>query len=131
MDNGDSALLSKIFDAPLSDADAAAIHAALQNGADPALAGQISASLQRFSVLVEVNKTVAQSLSLDHMLPRLMAVIAKVLHAERATLFLHDDQTKELFSRVIEGGGVNEIRIPDDFGIAGAVYQPVDEVGCG
>ena len=123
MDNGDSALLSKIFDAPLSDADAAAIHAALQNGADPALAGQISASLQRFSVLVEVNKTVAQSLSLDHMLPRLMAVIAKVLHAERATLFLHDDQTKELFSRVIEGGGVNEIRIPDDFGIAGAVYH--------
>ena len=123
MENGVSALLGKIYDTPLSDTDTTAIHAALEDGADPAIAAQISALLQRFSVLVEVNNTVAQSLSLDHMLPRLMAVIAQVLHAERATLFLHDDQSNELFSRVIEGGGVSEIRIADDFGIAGSVYQ--------
>ena len=91
MENGVSALLGKIYGTPLSDTDTAAIHAALEDGADPVIAAQISALLQRFSVLVKVNNTVAQSLSLDHMLPRLMAVIAQVLHAERATLFLHDD----------------------------------------
>jgi len=118
-----STLLGTLFDKPLSDTEAAAIRTALLKEDDPTIVGEVAALLQRFSVLVEVNKTVARSSSLDDILPQLMTVIAKVLHAERATLFLHDRQTNELFSRVIEGGDVSEIRIPDDFGLAGAVYH--------
>jgi len=115
--------LGKIFEAPLKDSDVTAIGAALSKGADPLDVGQVTELLRRFSVLVEVNKTVAKSISLDEMLPHLIEVIAEVLHADRATLFLHDDRARELFSRVLQGGDVNEIRIPDDSGIAGTVYS--------
>jgi adenylate cyclase len=44
------------------------------------------------------------------------------LDAERATLFLHDADAGELFSRVARGDGVSEIRIPQSVGIAGSVF---------
>ena len=43
-----------------------------------------------------------------------------MLGAERSTLFLHDDKTNELFSRVTMGPKIGEIRFPDSAGIAGA-----------
>ncbi len=61
-------------------------------------------------------------MSLDRQLPRLIALIAEALDAERATLFMHDPDRGELFSRVAQGDGVAEIRIPDNLGIAGAVF---------
>jgi adenylate cyclase len=117
-----SGALGKIFEAPLQDSDVTAIGAALSKGVDPQAVAQVAELLRQFSVLVEVNKTVGKSISLDAMLPHLIEVIAQVLHADRATLFLHDDRSRELFSRVAQGGDVNEIRIPDDSGVAGMVF---------
>jgi adenylate cyclase len=114
--------LDKIFEAPLRDSDVVALGAALSEGSDSQNVGRVAELLRRFSVLVEVNKTVARSISLDEMLPHLIEVIAEVLHADRATLFLHDDRSQELFSRVVQGGDVNEIRIHDYSGIAGAAF---------
>jgi adenylate cyclase len=114
--------LEKIFEAPLRDSDVSAIGTALSNGVDPQVVVQVSELLRRFSVLIEVNKTVAKSASLDEMLPHLIEVIAEVLRADRATLFLHDERSRELFSRVVQGGDVNEIRVPDEAGIAGTVF---------
>jgi adenylate cyclase len=70
-----------------------------------------------------VADTVTQELSLDHQLPRLIDLITQALDAERATLFLHDREPDQLFSRVLRGEGVAEIRIPADAGIAGAVFR--------
>ena len=57
-------------------------------------------------------------------LPRLIDLITEALAAERATLFLHDPDTGELFSRVTDGGSrVAEIRVRMGAGIAGAVFQ--------
>ena len=67
-------------------------------------------------------KTASYSTSLDELLPRLIAVITDVLQSDRATLFLHDAETGELFSRLVQGDSVNEIRIPSDAGIAGSVF---------
>jgi adenylate cyclase len=50
-------------------------------------------------------------------------LIAEALDAERATLFLHDADAAELFSRVAGGEGVSEIRIPQSVGIAGSVFD--------
>src|SRR5262249_6372951 len=61
-------------------------------------------------------------LSLDHQLPRLIELIVEALEAERASLFLHDADAAELFSRVAGGEGVSEIRIPQNVGIAGSVF---------
>jgi adenylate cyclase len=115
-------VLGKIFEAPLQDRDVTTIGAALSKRGDPQIVAQVAELLREFSVLVEVNKTVGKSISLDSMLPHLIEVIAEVLHADRATLFLHDDRSRELFSRVVQGGDVNEIRIPDDSGVAGTVF---------
>jgi adenylate cyclase len=117
-----SEVLGKIFQAPLQDRDVTTIGAALSKRGDPQIVAQVAELLREFSVLVEVNKTVGKSISLDVMLPHLIEVIAEVLHADRATLFLHDHRSRELFSRVVQGGDVNEIRIPDDSGVAGTVF---------
>src|SRR6266849_4796898 len=56
-------------------------------------------------------------------LPRLIDLITEALDAERATLFLYDRDDGELFSRVLLGDGVTEIRLPATAGIAGAVFS--------
>jgi hypothetical protein len=89
---------------------------------DTALAGRLVGELRRLSVLAEVADTVTQKLSLDHQLPRLIDLIAEALDAERATLFLYDKDSGELFSRVLRGEGVADIRIPPSAGISGAVF---------
>ena len=107
-----------------------------QSGLDPATSRTLAAlvggelvpaaaagdAIRRLSVLVEVADTVTQRLSLDHQLPRLIDLIIEALDAERATLFLHDADAGELFSRVAHGEGVSEIRIPQSVGIAGSVF---------
>jgi adenylate cyclase len=107
-----------------------------QSGLDPATSRTLAAllgsesvpaaaagdAIRRLSVLVEVADTVTQRLSLDHQLPRLIDLIVGALDAERATLFLHDADAGELFSRVAHGEGVSEIRIPQSVGIAGSVF---------
>src|SRR5215472_13831238 len=96
------------------------LDALLGDGSVPA--GAASDAIRRLLVLLEVADTVTQRLSLDHQLPRLIELIVEVLDADRATLFLHDADTGELFSRVTGGEGVSEIRIPQGVGIAGSVF---------
>src|SRR5260370_5996562 len=91
-------------------------------GAEPAPTDGPDDAIRRLSVLVEVADTVTQKLALDHQLPRLIELIVEALDAERATLFLHDAECGELFSRVARGAGVAEIRIPQNVGIAGSVF---------
>ena len=86
----------------------------------PPLAKQPIDELRRLRVLVEVADTVTQDLSLDRQLPRLIELITEALDAERATLFLYDSDADALFSRVLRGEGVTEIRMPSTAGIAGA-----------
>jgi adenylate cyclase len=100
----------------------AELTAALRGG-DAGLADRLVESLRRLSVLADVSNTVTEELSLDHQLPRMIELITHVFGAERATLFLHDPETGELFSRVAAGERVREIRIPSSAGIAGAVFS--------
>ncbi len=86
------------------------------------LVDQLIDEVRRLRVLAEVADTVTHALSLDHQLPRLIDLITEALDAERATLFLYDAEDGELFSRVLHGDGVTEIRLPATAGIAGAVF---------
>src|SRR6516225_2490481 len=106
--------------AGLDPATSRILAALLGNESVPAAAADDA--IRRLSVLVEVGETVTQRLSLDHQLPRLIDLIVEALDAERATLFLHDADAGELFSRVAAGDGVSEIRIPQSVGIAGSVF---------
>jgi adenylate cyclase len=65
---------------------------------------------------------ITSELELDSLLARVMAEATRMLDAERSTLFLHDEKTDTLFSRVAQGSGVGEIRLPSHAGIAGTVF---------
>ncbi|MCW5750577.1 MAG: GAF domain-containing protein [Alphaproteobacteria bacterium] len=88
-----------------------------------AMADRVASAVRRLSQLVQVVNTIPATLPLDTMLPRMVALIAEVMEAETASLFLHDPESDELFSRVMAGTRIEEIRIPAGAGIAGAVFR--------
>ena len=65
---------------------------------------------------------VTSDLDLGTMLIKVVSECARMLQADRATLFLNDEKTNELFSRVALGSSIGEIRIPNHLGISGAVF---------
>jgi adenylate cyclase len=79
------------------------------------------ARAQEFAFL-DIVADITSQLNLDQLLQRVMAEATKMLGAERSTLFLHDEKTKELFSRIALGPKIDEIRFPDHAGIAGTVF---------
>ena len=84
---------------------------------------KVSKLLGNLAILVEVSHRVHETLDLDVLLPRLMAIVTEALGADRSSLFLYDERTDELYSRVAEGTGIAEIRFPADSGIAGDVFR--------
>ena len=71
---------------------------------------------------VSIVSDVTAEIDLSSLLKRVMEEATKMLNADRATLFLNDEKTQELFSRVAMGEGVGEIRLPNNAGIAGTVF---------
>ena len=72
---------------------------------------------------LDVVSDVTAEIELDALLQRVMSEATKMLDADRATLFLNDFKKDELFSRIAMGEGVGEIRLPNNLGIAGTVFQ--------
>jgi adenylate cyclase len=71
---------------------------------------------------------ITSELDLGALLQRIMGEATRMLHADRSTLFLHDAEHGELFSRVAEGNELSEIRFPDHAGIAGTVFNTGDSI---
>jgi adenylate cyclase len=65
---------------------------------------------------------VTAEIDLGALLQKVMSEATRMLNAERATLFLNDEKTNELFSKVGLGLAATEIRLPNHIGIAGAVF---------
>ena len=83
---------------------------------------RITELLRRTSALADIANRVSDSLSLDVLFPRLMEVVTEALNADRSSLFLFDPETNELFSRVVQGDAIGEIRFPCHLGVAGSVF---------
>ena len=83
---------------------------------------RITELMRRTTALVDIANRVSDTLSLDVLFPRLMDVVTETLNVERSSLFLHDPDTNELFSRVMQGNAMGEVRFPADHGIAGSVF---------
>ena len=84
---------------------------------------RIAGVARRNAALVDVANRVSDTLSLDILFTRLLEVVTESLDAERGSLFLHDADTGELFSRVMQGNAVGEVRFPVGQGIAGSVFS--------
>jgi len=72
---------------------------------------------------LDVVAEVTSDIDLGTMLLKVVTEAARMLEADRATLFLNDEKTNELFSRVAMGDSIGEIRMPNHMGIAGAVFR--------
>ncbi len=86
------------------------------------LLGQIDRLSHRLATLIESARTMGTEQPLEDLLRRLLALISEAFDAERSSLFLYDDESGELYSRLAEGDLVDEIRFPATVGIAGEVF---------
>ncbi|MBT4220387.1 MAG: GAF domain-containing protein [Rhodospirillaceae bacterium] len=77
---------------------------------------------QKEMEFLDVVSDVTSEIDLGAMLAKVMQEATKMLQADRSTLFLNDEKTNELFSRVAMGDSIGEIRLPNHLGIAGAVF---------
>jgi len=83
----------------------------------------IRQQLRQMETLLNVSHRVAELETLDEILRTLVEMTTEELGADRGTLFLNDPQTEELYSRVAQGNFQREIRILNDSGVAGYVFQ--------
>lgn len=74
----------------------------------------------KLQAILEVAKAMAAAHSLDELLPLILREAARVVKADRCSLFILDRQRGELWSRVAQGAK-QEIRVPLGQGIAGSV----------
>ncbi|MFY9223319.1 MAG: GAF domain-containing protein [Blastocatellia bacterium] len=80
-----------------------------------------STSFTVSKTMLLIMKALASGLDTDNLLQSLMKKTSQVMNADRSTLFLIDFSSRELWSKVAQGTGINEIRFPMELGIAGYV----------
>ncbi len=78
--------------------------------------------LMRAEMLLDITRELAGTDNLNDVLVKMVEITARETDCERATLFLNDAETGELYSRVAQGEGSREIRLLNSKGIAGHVF---------
>ncbi|MEO5339095.1 MAG: GAF domain-containing protein [Magnetococcus sp. MYC-9] len=71
---------------------------------------------------LDVVADITSEIDIDTLLQKVIREATTMLKADRGTLFLNDEKSNELFSRVAMGTSIGEIRLPNHVGIAGAVF---------
>src|SRR6266851_5006483 len=77
---------------------------------------------QEMELLLRVAKQVAVIDTMDELVSTIVDISATETGADRGTLFLNDENTGELYSRIAQGSKFREIRILNNQGIAGYVF---------
>lgn len=110
-------IIQQILTGNLADSDIRAIISRVKSGESGSYADALASILDRVASLLNVSERL-----LDNLLLLLVEITSDIAKAERGTLFLVDNETGELFSRVVKGHEVEEIRFPQNLGIAGTVF---------
>jgi signal transduction histidine kinase len=79
--------------------------------------------MTKLQKLIEIAIKLTSERDLDKLLELIVESSTEFLNAERATVFLYDDESKELYSIVGTGVNKQEIRFSIDSGIAGYVAR--------
>ena len=97
-----------------------------------ALESALALTRKRLAAMREVGMALAGRLDLDQLLHTMIGKVSEITECDRATLFIVDEEQRQLWSRVAEGLSAPEeeprlegttIRIPIGAGIAGYVAQ--------
>jgi signal transduction histidine kinase/putative methionine-R-sulfoxide reductase with GAF domain len=75
----------------------------------------------KLRALQDISAALGSTLDLGELLEMILDRISEVMEADRSTLYLLDEETDELWSKVAQGDDVHEIRLKPGEGLAGAV----------
>src|SRR5258708_13028649 len=84
------------------------------------MARQYTISADKMREVLEVSRLLAVTSDLDHLLMEIAKATQALLGAERASIFLYDPGTGELWTKVALGA--KPIRVPSTAGILGHVF---------
>ncbi|KTD67615.1 guanylate cyclase [Legionella santicrucis] len=122
---GVTQMLNKI-DSEFNDSDVRIVEALTEHAAmaiqNKLTIEQIEESHKRDMHLLETISTVSTEINLSALLEKIIDTITLALNAERATLFINDDKTAELYTEASIGLKKMEIRFPNHLGIAGSTF---------
>jgi signal transduction histidine kinase len=76
---------------------------------------------RRRDALLQIGLTIGSAVEIDSLLRLVMGHVTALLAAERSTLYLVDRRRNEIWSKVLQGDGLREIRLPLGQGVAGDV----------
>ncbi len=84
-----------------------------------------TADQRHLETLLQVSRAIGSILDTDQLMHAIMQQVTAAFQADRSTLFLHHPEAGELRSNVAQGleGWPHELRIADDRGICGQVFQ--------
>jgi len=79
--------------------------------------------MDKLSKLIEASKIVYSTLDIDTLLGLILDVATQSISADRGTLYLLDESKTELWSKIMQGNNMVEIRLPVGKGLAGYVAE--------
>ena len=88
-----------------------------------ALEGELQRGRRQLAVLEEIGVLLGSALDLNELLDVVVDRVSELVEADRATLFLLDDETGELVATVAQGEQIHEIRIRVGEGLAGTAVR--------
>jgi signal transduction histidine kinase len=84
---------------------------------------ELERSERRVEAMKQIGRVLGSNLELDSLLAEIVRRTTDLLEADRSTLFLVDPDRDQLWSKVLEGDELREIRLDRGVGIAGWVAQ--------
>ena len=77
----------------------------------------------RMTAIQEIGAALGSTLNLDRLLSLIMAKTTELMEADRSTLYLIDEDGRDLWAKIAQGGVEKEIRFPIGEGVAGWVAK--------
>lgn len=80
-------------------------------------------STEQMQLILEVSRKLSMTSDLDELLLCIKDHAEQLLDCQRATIWLHDAATDELWTKVASGLSSGQVRIPASTGVAGAAFR--------
>lgn len=84
---------------------------------------QAAISAEQMRLVLDVSRMLSVTADLDPLLAHITESVAALLNCHRASIFLHEPATDELWTKVALGLSGGQIRIPAGAGIVGAAFK--------
>jgi len=83
------------------------------------LYNKMSSSCWKMGLFLDISMSLSETLEINPLIAKIIAIISKLLNADRSSLFILDREKSELWSKVAQGSEISEIRFPSNTGMAG------------